>query len=70
MLPIPLPRDLVGWFAELAMCLERARALHDLRLQRDPDSIGYAMELACLQEASLAELVELAPPLLEKLGSC
>ena len=69
-LPTPLPRDLVAWYTGLAMCLERARELHDLRLQRDPDSIGYAMELARLQEASLAELVELAPPLLEKLGSC
>jgi hypothetical protein len=69
-LPTPLPRDLVAWYTGLAMCLERARELHELRLQRDPDSFGYAMELARLQEGSLAELVELAPSLLEKLGSC
>ena len=69
-LPTPLPRDLVAWYTGLAMCLERARELHDLRLQRDPDAFGYAVELARHQEASLAELVELAPPLLEKLGSC
>lgn len=69
-LPTPLPRDLVAWYTGLAMCLERARELHELRLLRDHDSFGYALELARLQEASLAELVELAPPLLEKLGSC
>jgi hypothetical protein len=69
-LPSPLPRDLVAWYTGLAMSLERARELHELRLLRDPDSFAYAMELARLQEASLAELVELAPPLLEKLGSC
>jgi len=69
LLPTPLPRDLAAWYTGLAMCLERARELHELRLQRDPDAFGYAMELAGLQEASLGELVELAPPLLEKLGS-
>jgi hypothetical protein len=69
-LPRPLPRELVTWYTALAVCLERARELHELRLQREPDSIGYAIELAGLQEASLAELIELAPPLLEKLGSC
>ena len=68
-LPTPLPHDLVVWYTGLAMCLERARELHELRLQRDPDSFDYAMEIACLQEASLAELVELAPTLLERLGS-
>jgi hypothetical protein len=68
-LPTPLPRDLVAWYTGLAMCLERARELHELRLQRDPDSFGYAMELTRLQEASLAELVDFAPPLLERLGS-
>lgn len=69
-LPTPLPRDLVAWYTGLAICLERARELHELRLQRDPEAFGYAMELSRLQEASLAELVELAPPLLAKLGSC
>ena len=67
-LPTPLPRDLVVWYTGLAMCLERARELHELRLQHDTDSFDYAMEIARLQEASLAELVELAPPLLERLG--
>lgn len=66
-LPTPLPRDLVAWYTALAMCLERARELHELRLQRDPESFEYAIELARLQEASLAELVDLAPPLLERL---
>ena len=69
-LPTPLPRELVAWYTALAMCLERAHELHELRLRKNPDAFGYAMELARLQEASLAELVELAPPLLEKLGSC
>jgi hypothetical protein len=68
-LPKPLPRDLVAWYTALAMCLERARELHELRVRRDPDSFGYAIELARLQEASIGELLELAPPLLEKLGS-
>ena len=67
-LPAPLPRDLVAWYTALAICLERARELHDLRLQRDPESFSYAMELARLQEASLSELVELANPLLLRLG--
>jgi hypothetical protein len=52
------------------MCLERARELHELRVQRDPDSIDYAIELARLEESCLAELVELADPLIEKLRSC
>ena len=57
-LPAPLPRDLVAWYTGLAICLERAHELHELALQRDPDSFNYAMELARLEEASLAELVE------------
>jgi hypothetical protein len=68
-LPAPLPRDLVAWYTGLALCLERARELHELRLRREADSFDYAMELARLQEAGLAELVEHAPPLLERLGS-
>ena len=68
-LPTPLPRDLVAWYTELAMCLERARELHDLRVQRDPESFGYAMELVRVHEAGLAQLIELAPPLIERLGS-
>ena len=51
------------------MCLERARELHELRLGRDPESFEYAMELVRLEEASLAELVEFARPLIERLQS-
>jgi len=68
-LPAPLPRDLVAWYTALAMCLERARELHELRLGRDPESFEYAMELVRLEEASLAELVEFARPLIERLQS-
>ena len=68
-LPAPLPHDLVAWYTALAMCLERAHELHELRLRRDPESFEYAMELVRLQEASLAELVELAGPLIECLKS-
>jgi hypothetical protein len=68
MLPNPLPRDLVTWYTQLAVCLERARELHELAIGRNPDLIGYAIELAEIQQASLTDLVRLVPALLERLS--
>lgn len=69
LLPSPLPRELVSWYTRFAICLERARELHDLERQRDPDTMGYAIELAQIHEANLAELVALAPQLIADLES-
>jgi hypothetical protein len=67
-LPTPLPRDLVSWYTHLAVCLERARELHELALGRNPDHVGYMAEIAERQHAQFAELVSRAVPLLERLA--
>lgn len=66
-LPTPLPRDLVSWYTNLAILLERARAMHDIAMQRNPDLKPHAIELARLQQQTLEQLVSAARPLLERL---
>jgi hypothetical protein len=67
-LPGPLPRDLVSWYIGLAVCLEREHELHELALQRNPEWLDYAMEVAVLQHNSFSDLMRLATPLLERLS--
>ncbi len=67
-LPSPLPRDLVGWYAKLAICLERARELHDLARLRDPDLVHHAAAIVGVQLTEFADLVARAEPLLERLS--
>ena len=67
-LPSPLPRDLVSWYIGLAVCLEREHELHELALQRNPEWLDYAVEVAVLQHDSFNQLVKLATPLLDRLA--
>jgi hypothetical protein len=66
-LPKPLPRELVFWYTTLALMLERARAMHDLASQRNPDLLPHVIELAEIQQRTLTELIAAAKPLLERL---
>jgi hypothetical protein len=66
-LPSPLPRDLVSWYTHLAVCLERARDLHELAQGGNADRVGWAVGLAQIQHAGLSDLVRLGPPLVERL---
>jgi hypothetical protein len=68
-LPSPLPRGLVTWYARLAASLERARELHELALDRNPEASAYAAEIVELQRAELTELISSAKPLLDRLSS-
>lgn len=68
MLPSPLPRDLVAWYTKLAVCLERARELHELARNRNLDLLAYAAEIPERQRAEFTELVNLAEPLIERLS--
>jgi hypothetical protein len=67
-LPTPLPRDLVSWYTRLAAGLERAHELYELAMQKDPEQMGYAIELAQIQHAAFTELVTASKPLLERLS--
>jgi len=67
-LPTPLPRDLVFWYTSLATGLERAHELYELAMQKSPEQMGYAIELAQIQHAAFTELVTASKPLLERLG--
>jgi hypothetical protein len=67
-LPNPLPRDLVSWYARLAICLEWARELHELARNRDPDFIDRTTEIAKLQHAEFTELLRSAEPLVDSLS--
>jgi hypothetical protein len=67
-LPSPLPRDLTSWYIGLAVCLEREHELHQLAVQRNPEWLDYAVEVAVLQHDSFNKLVKLAAPLLERLS--
>ncbi|WP_044559942.1 hypothetical protein [Azospirillum sp. B4] len=66
-LPTPLPRDLVYWYTSLAAGLERARALHELSGQRDPDAVAFAVRLAKLQDAAFIDLLARSRALLAQL---
>lgn len=58
LLPAPLPRDLVSWWNEL----------HQLALQRNPEWLDYAVQVAVLQNDAFTELLKLATPLLDHLS--
>jgi hypothetical protein len=66
-LPTPLPRDLVSWYTSLAIMLERARAMHDIVVQRNSDLREHAVQLAQVQRQTLDEVVAAAKPLMERL---
>jgi hypothetical protein len=68
LLPNPLPRDLVSWYIGLAVCLEREHELHQLALQRNPEWLDYAVDVAVLQNHGFADLLKLATPLLHDLS--
>ena len=68
LLPVSLPRDLVSWYIGLAVCLEREHELHQLALQRNPEWLDYAVEVAVLQSEAFTELLRLAAPLLDQLS--
>jgi hypothetical protein len=68
-LPTPLPRDVVTWYTSLATTLERAHALHDMAIQRDPRLIGHAHHVARMQQQALIDLIGDAKPLLERLDA-
>jgi hypothetical protein len=68
LLPNPLPRDLVSWYIGLAVCLERENELHQLALQRNPEWLDYALEVAVLQSAAFTELLKHAAPLVDRLS--
>ncbi|MDZ5649526.1 hypothetical protein [Nitrospirillum sp. BR 11828] len=66
-LPTPLPRDLVYWYTSLAAGLERARALHELSGQRDPEAVAFAVRLAKIQDAAFIDLLARSRQLLDSL---
>ena len=66
-LPTPLPRDIVTWYTTLAAALERAHALHELAVQRDPRLAGNVLRMARMQQQALIDLTANAKPLLERL---
>ena len=68
-LPSPLPRELVDWYTRLAVCLENARELHEVALERDPERVQYALHVRQIQENGFRDLVTQAPALLERLSS-
>ncbi|MDE1145881.1 MAG: hypothetical protein PW843_04570 [Azospirillaceae bacterium] len=68
LLSTPLPRELVSWYTSLAAGLERARALHELSGQRDPEMVAFAVRLARLQDASFIDLLARSRTLLARLG--
>ncbi len=41
LLPAPLPQELVTWYTNLAVGLERARAMHDLAVREDLNLIEH-----------------------------
>lgn len=67
-LPSPMPRALVSWYTELAVCLERARELHELAQRSDAKQMKYAIQIAQIQHAAFTELASSATPLLERLS--
>ena len=68
MLPSPLPRDLVGWYARLAICLERTHELHELSLGSRQELGAYILELARLLQTEFTQLVGEAQALLDRLS--
>jgi hypothetical protein len=69
-LPTPLPQELVTWYTDLSIYLERAHELHDLLLRRDPELLTYAIEIAEYQYKGFSELVEASTPLVDQLSQC
>lgn len=67
-LPNELVRELVAWYISLTVFQERARELHELALRKDPELLGYAIEVALRQHADFSELVRLASPLVAALS--
>jgi hypothetical protein len=67
-LPSPLSRDLVAWYARLAICLERTHELHELSLGGRQDLGVYIAELAKIQLTEFSQLVGDAQPLLSRLS--
>jgi hypothetical protein len=65
-----LPRDLVAWYIGLAVCQERAHELRELITAGSRDLLDYAVDVAELQFNGFSELVELAGPLIYRLGRC
>jgi hypothetical protein len=68
LLPVPLPRNLVSWYIELAVCLEREYELHHLALQRSPEWLDYAVGVAVVQTDAFTKLLMLAATLLDCLS--
>ena len=68
LLPVPLPRNLVSWYIELTVCLEREYELHQLALLRSPEWLDYAVGVAVLQIDAFAKLLKLAAALLDCLS--
>ena len=67
-LPRPLPHDLVSWYTGLAVCLERARELHELGLCGEPEWLERSLDVATLQRAEFSALLGRASTLVERLG--
>jgi hypothetical protein len=67
-LPSPLPRDLATWYTGFTVCLERAHELNELARQNEPGCLEAALELAVVQRAELAELMDAGDELLHRLA--
>ena len=68
LLPAPLPQDLVTWYTNLAVGLERARAMHDLAIRQDALMIEHLIELASTQHITFTQLVDEAKILIQQLA--
>ena len=69
LLPSPLPRDLVAWYTDLAVGLERTRAMYDLITQNGTEMLIQLNHLTDLQYQAISGLVERSADLLESLNN-
>jgi len=67
-LPEPLPKDLVGWYMGLAICLESVRELHTLAIDDRPETLARALSIAEFQHRRFHDLVAASAPLIARLS--
>ena len=68
-LPSDLVSELVSWHISMAIYQERESELHELTSSRSAELMEYAVELAELQHAGYAGLVQSARPLTMQLAA-